>query len=76
MDPLPGVCVVFVLSKHERGVLVTSAAEPIGSIMKESINTGENTSTESKRQGREVEKRGRESKTGKLRQVSVERKGS
>lgn len=50
---------MFVLSKHKLAVLVTSPAEVMGSIMKENINTGETTSTESKRQGREIEKRER-----------------
>lgn len=52
---------VFVLlSKHKLAVLVTFPAELMGYIMKENINIGKkkkNTSTENKRQTREIEKK-------------------
>lgn len=66
---------MFALSKHKLAVLVTSLTEPKDSVMKENISMGENTSAESKRQGR-GEKKKRDSKAGKLMQVSAERKGS
>lgn len=53
---VPGVCDVSVLSKHKLVVLVTSPAEPIGSIMKRNINMGENKSRARKRERREVER--------------------
>lgn len=56
-DRLPGVCVAFGLSTHKLGVLVTSLAEPMGSIMKENINMGENPSTVRKREGRGRERK-------------------
>lgn len=75
MDRLPGVCVVFVLSKHKLLVLVTSPAEPMGSTAKENINMGVNTSTVGKKKKEREKERGRD-KPGKLMQVSVERKRS
>lgn len=67
---------MFALSKHKLAVLVTSPTEPKGSIMKENISMSENTRAGSKRQGRGEEKKKRDSKAGKLMQVSAERKGS
>lgn len=48
IDRLPGVCVVFVMSKHKLAVFVTSPPELKGSIMKENINIGQAQSVKGK----------------------------
>lgn len=54
---LPGVCVAFVLSKHNMAVLISSPEEK-GSIMKEKLNMGESKSMVREREGRETARLG------------------